>query len=186
MPFSFSGHVVGSWVDFSGRPSTGYIVLEAPLSLSSYYDNESNAGMVGRLIPIPLENGKIDRFVPATDDPDIEPTDWTYKVTYLFNGAANRSFHIFVPSGVVTDIPTAVHQSVSGVPLGSSIFHSALTGRTAADQHPIGAITGLQAALDALAGDPGGLSVVDNLDGTLILDGDAIVDNLNGTLMIGA
>ena len=35
-------------------------------------------------------------------------------------------------------------------------------------------------------GGSGGLSVVDNLDGTLTLDGTAVVDNLDGTLTIGA
>jgi hypothetical protein len=65
-----------------------------------------------------------------------------------------------------------IGHTVEGVPYlpgGGVTVHSALTGRTAADQHPIGAITGLQAALDALAGGPGGLSVVDNLDGTLTI-----------------
>ncbi len=40
--------------------------------------------------------------------------------------------------------------------------------------------------LIAAAGGSGGLSVVDNLDGTLTLDGTAVVDNLDGTLTIGA
>lgn len=35
-------------------------------------------------------------------------------------------------------------------------------------------------------GGSGGLSVVDNLDGTLTLDGTGVVDNLDGTLTIGA
>lgn len=35
-------------------------------------------------------------------------------------------------------------------------------------------------------GGSGGLSVVDNGDGTLTLDGTAVVDNLDGTLTIGA
>ena len=41
---------------------------------------------------------------------------------------------------------------------GGTSVHGDLTGRTAADQHPIGAITGLQAALDGGGGGGGGLS----------------------------
>ena len=84
------------------------------------------------------------------------------------------------------DARVVVLEEAPGGGGGGTSVHGDLTGRTAADQHPIGAITGLQAALDALAGGPGRLSVVDNLDGTLTLDGDAVVDNLDGTLTIGA
>lgn len=131
----FKGHVVGSWTAFDGGPATGYVLLEAPLSLAAYFDAQSGVGMTGRLIRIPLVNGSVDRMVPAADDIIVASEQWAYKVTYLFDGAANRSFYIFVPSDTVTDIPTAVHQSVSDVPLGSSIFHGALQDLDD-DDHP--------------------------------------------------
>lgn len=89
---------------------------------------------------------------------------------------------------VVSEDPTPGYEAIAyvGGGGGGTSVHGDLTGRSAADQHPIGAITGLQDALDALAAGPGGLSVVDNGDGTLTLDGTAVVDNLDGTLTIGA
>ena len=42
------------------------------------------------------------------------------------------------------------------------------------------------AALAAIQGGAGGLTVIDNGDGTLTIDGTTIVDNLDGTLTIGA
>ena len=44
----------------------------------------------------------------------------------------------------------------------------------------------LWAALAAIQGGAGGLTVIDNGDGTLTIDGTTIVDNLDGTLTIGA
>ena len=42
------------------------------------------------------------------------------------------------------------------------------------------------AAIEGIQGGAGGLTVIDNGDGTLTIDGTTIVDNLDGTLTIGA
>ena len=51
----------------------------------------------------------------------------------------------------------------------------------------VAALAAMQAQIDGLGGGGGGgLTVTDNLDGTLTIDGTTITDNLDGTLTIGA
>ena len=58
---------------------------------------------------------------------------------------------------------------------GGTSVHGDLTGRSVADQHPIGAITGLQAALDAKADDLGA-------DDNYVTDAEKVkLSNLSGT-----
>lgn len=44
----------------------------------------------------------------ATDDPDLNPTDWTYVVSFNLIGVKYGSFDMAVPAGEVTNIVTAI------------------------------------------------------------------------------
>lgn len=74
-------------------------------------------------------DGNLSLVVPATDDADLNPLDFTYRVTYTFPGLGVNppSFHIAVPQGTTVDLPTVnpVQQSngaviVEGIPSGGS------------------------------------------------------------------
>ena len=44
----------------------------------------------------------------ATDDPDVQPTNWTYLVTFLLEGLKIPSFHMSVPSGSTQDLASVI------------------------------------------------------------------------------
>jgi len=51
-------------------------------------------------------------MLPATDDPDITPDDFTYEVTEKFEYAPEQNYHIEVPlayAGMGLDISMAAH-----------------------------------------------------------------------------
>jgi hypothetical protein len=49
----------------------------------------------------------------ATDDPDTNPTNFTYAVEIRVNGLATRTFNISVPGGVTTDLTSVMPVSTS-------------------------------------------------------------------------
>lgn len=95
-------------------------------------------------------NGDVSVELMATNDAQLEPMGWTYEVSFVLDNAEISPFHIVVVEGTdvelsdVTPVPpgTALPPSSGGV-----TDHGAHTGRSAADQHPMSAITGLDAAL---------------------------------------
>lgn len=74
-------------------------------------------------------SGNLSMTVPANNDADLNPTDFTYRVVYTFPGLELNplSFHISVPEGGSVNLPTVnpVQQSngallVQGVPAGGA------------------------------------------------------------------
>lgn len=109
-----TGRVVGSWLDPRDQPVTGYVLLELPKSVVPFYDSADVRGLTGQFIRIPLVHGSIDATVPATNDPNVTPRNWAYKVTYLFTGQPKQEFYIAVPAGETTNIPFVVHLYANG------------------------------------------------------------------------
>lgn len=54
------------------------------------------------------ETGQAAVTLVATDDPDITPTNWTYKVSIEGGGLSIKPFNIAVPQGVTTDLAVAI------------------------------------------------------------------------------
>ncbi|MFJ9387687.1 hypothetical protein ACIRON_02630 [Nocardioides sp. NPDC101246] len=74
-------------------------------------------------------DGDLSMVVPATNDPDLNPLDFTYRVTYSFPGLGMdpQSFYIEVPEGGTVNLPAVnpVQQSngaliVEGIPSGGT------------------------------------------------------------------
>jgi hypothetical protein len=61
----------------------------------------SGAGMIIPPWPVVafLEDGEADIVLMATDDPDVSPLNFTYKVQFQLEGTTIAPFHISVPSG---------------------------------------------------------------------------------------
>lgn len=85
--------VRGTFIDLAGNPKTGQVTL-AP-SPSVLLDMVPKLIISGRAFSANLDpvTGKFAMQVPATDDPDITPTAFTYKVTE----PTGRSYDIAVP-----------------------------------------------------------------------------------------
>lgn len=54
----------------------------------------------------------------ATDDPDMQPTGWTYSVRFVFTGVIYQAFNIAVPGGQTIDLTLA-----APVPASSGTAH---------------------------------------------------------------
>ena len=85
--------VRGKYVYRDGRPARGRVRFVASAVASAPVSNVV-------VLPSPMYAaldvaGAFSISLPATDDPDVSPTGWTYGVTEMFEGG--RNFHIDVP-----------------------------------------------------------------------------------------
>lgn len=115
-PANFAGcTLTGKYLDLAGQPVTGTITLSA--TPASLLDTAAALVITPAVITITLDvNGAFSVVVPATDDPDINPTGWTYSVVENFPGG--RRYSIAAPSGGTVDLsvvsPVA---SANGTPI---------------------------------------------------------------------
>ena len=72
--------VVGTFLDLAGNPATGTVTFEAaPCRL---VDSADDVILLGLPIVATLDvAGHFEIELVATDDPDLNPVDWTYLVT---------------------------------------------------------------------------------------------------------
>lgn len=96
--------------------------------------------------------GKIDIQLPATDDPDIAPTGWAYRVTEKIGRSEARAYFIHVPLAG-GDIDLAAAPQVVPIDPMAAYLTSADIGVNVASQ---AAATSLDARVDALEASPGG------------------------------
>lgn len=90
--------VQGKWVNLLGAPMSGTVSF-TPL-VDSIVASTSQVIIVPATITATLDsNGRIDIFIPATDDPDIQPYGFLYQVKE--NWAGGRTYTIAAPySGI--------------------------------------------------------------------------------------
>lgn len=129
-------HVVGQAVTLDGKPAKGKVTFTASTILK---DVESGQA----IFPVPLavtldRDGAFSQDLPATNDPDISPVGWTYKVHVDVAGSIAQDFVLAVPwdSGTI-DLFAAAPVSGSGVvyvpqpAAGGSSLLSLMFGRQA-------------------------------------------------------
>lgn len=101
-PVAFNGcRITGTFIDFSSRPVQGYITVQPTIA----------AVMVGGKIVVstPIrfdldENGKVEVVLPATNDPDVNPNGWKYRVVENFTGIIGRTYEIDALVGTTVDL----------------------------------------------------------------------------------
>lgn len=95
-------------------------------------------------------------YLVATDDPDLNPTGWTYTVTIAITGYGTRSFSIEVPSGSVLDLTTLSPVAAAN---GVTIIRGE-QGEVGPEgpEGPVGPAGGSDAAFSAWVEDPGSLT----------------------------
>ena len=109
--------LTGKFVDFNGDPIANATIVLTP-SVSSFTSQATNTVVIAVPRTITTDsNGSINLFVPATDDPDIQPVGWTYKVEEKFG--ALRTYNIEALVGQVLDLsrvlPTPVSDGVTTI-----------------------------------------------------------------------
>jgi peptidoglycan/xylan/chitin deacetylase (PgdA/CDA1 family) len=124
-PTNFDGSTVtGRFVDITGSPITGSVdFTPTPVAL---VDATAKTIIVGKKVTVTLSaTGSFSVVLPATDDPDINPVSWTYKVVENFTGG--RTYNIDAPMGQIVDLA-----EVGPVPAsaGSAIVRSGVDSLT--------------------------------------------------------
>lgn len=89
--------VRGRYVGLDGSAISGSVTFKA--SIPHALDPVAKTVVLGRTITVSLDGtGFFEVSLPATDDPDITPTGWTYQVVETFQGGGGgRTFNISVP-----------------------------------------------------------------------------------------
>lgn len=91
--------VTGKYVLLDGSPATGTVKFTGKTVLTS-------AGTDTLVIPASITatldgNGAFAVNLPATDDPDITPANWTYTVAEQFTNGTGRTFDMDVPISMI-------------------------------------------------------------------------------------
>lgn len=163
-------------VDLSGDTSDGTVTLKPSVPVLLDATATPPTTIFTETLTYTITGGVLaDTLVPATDDPDLNPADWTYAVTIKV-GAYSRTFNIEVPVGGVVDLTTASPVPSSGgtgVVRGAGIPDPA----SAADNDVVSwDATAGAAVWESVAGvGPSTLDSLTDVDTTGAVDGQTIV-----------
>jgi hypothetical protein len=87
--------ITGRWLHPDGTPRTGSIILTpTPAILTSA---THGVLLLGPVVAELDESGAIEVEVLATDDPDVTPSGWTYRVVERWPGVASRAYPLSLP-----------------------------------------------------------------------------------------
>lgn len=101
-----TGYVKGSFIDSTGALASGTITFTA--SPKKILDPDSTPPVTILPLPVPvnLSTGAFIQQLIATDDPDLEPLGFTYRVDFNLTAAGKPfpldSFNVLVPTGLST------------------------------------------------------------------------------------
>lgn len=156
--------VQGQYLRLDGTPVRGRVIFIP--QADRYVDQTALVTVTGRAFIAQLDNtGSFTIELPATNDPNIVPTNFTYSVKEIFTGGRQFSMSAPVsaepaglditqvapidPSGGEVEVTVVAHQHpISDIAtLQTQLDAKAPTVHT----HAISSVTGLQAALDAAA-----------------------------------
>lgn len=106
--------VSGTYVDIQGNAIAGQVKFTPRAIL---IDPAADQTIIPKTITVTLDvNGGFSVVLPVTDDPDLTPTGFTYRVEESFSGG--RSYDITIPSSPVTlnlaDVVPALPNDGSG------------------------------------------------------------------------
>jgi hypothetical protein len=118
--------VTGRYIDLAGNALVGTVTFTSSTTVV-------DASVPVTIVPVPLvatldPNGAFSIALPATDDPDISPNGYTYKVEERFGGKLLRTYSIQVPYDTVGSIDLATIAPVQ--PVTASVQLLPLSGGT--------------------------------------------------------
>jgi len=96
-----TGTVTGTFTDTNGDPVVGTISFTPSASRLL----GTGAVILGDPVVVPLDDaGSLTVILPASDDPNVSPTDFTYRVDETFVGTVGSTYFIDVLEGVTLDL----------------------------------------------------------------------------------
>ena len=134
--------VTGEYVDVSGSPIAGQVKF-TPQEI--VIDAAENQIIIPRTVTVDLDaNGQFSVVLPATDDTDLAPVNWVYRVEEAFAGG--RSYYIVIPSDPNTLDLADVVPAVAAGAAEASTYVLIATYNTLA-----GRVTAIEAVTDVVA-----------------------------------
>ena len=104
--------LTGSFVDVNGDTVNGSIRF-TPISI--VIDTDQNQILINRAITATLVSGAFSIVLPTTNDSDVSPQPFAYKVEEIFSGG--RTYYIVLPTGTGTvdlaDLSAAVDSATA-------------------------------------------------------------------------
>lgn len=97
--------LTGTYVKLDGTPIVGSVSLTATPDVLLDYNAFRVVVPNGLMVTLDAQ-GHFEITVPATDDPDVSPINWTYRVTENFVGG--RTYSIEAPAGQNIDLVNAM------------------------------------------------------------------------------
>lgn len=144
--------VTGSYVDLQGNPIAGQVRFTPRATV---VDPAFNQIIIAGPITATLDVfGSFSLFLPATDDPDVTPTNFTYLVEESFPGG--RSYDIAVPAATVgslnlADVVPAVSSPGVASQYVSSSQYSALNAQVQSIATVTNTVTGIVTVVNTAA-----------------------------------
>ena len=128
--------VTGSWVDIAtSDPGSGYVVF-TPRATRITTGSEVIVLPTARRVW--LEGGAINIELPATDDPDVAPVDWTYQVVETIGGVEYPAYDIEAPAGGTVDLSSAIGVGSAGTIIAVQGAPGPQPDLSTADPQPLG------------------------------------------------
>jgi hypothetical protein len=87
--------VTGQYLDLNGNPLSGYVTFQAPAVLTF---SEADVIVAGSVKCVLDSTGSFTATLIATDNEDMQPTDWAYEVAEAMHGHGVRTYWVAVPS----------------------------------------------------------------------------------------
>lgn len=92
--------VTGQYIDVQGNAIAGQVLFTAQTILVSA---SANQFIMPRTITVDLDgNGEFSTTIPTTNDPDVFPNGWTYKVEEAFSGG--RTYYVELPANLAPTV----------------------------------------------------------------------------------
>lgn len=102
-----TGTVVGTFLDTEGLPLVGRVFF-TPYVQAAILDTSNNTTIIPNPTVVTLDGtGSFSVDLVATDDPDLNPTGWTYGVR-VKSKEGTTGFAIHVPADVTTNLNTVI------------------------------------------------------------------------------
>lgn len=110
-----SGTVTGRLIDGAGAAIEGNVTFTpSPAYLVNTTAVPSPVTIIPKPVTVQLADGAFTTTLTATDDPDNNPSGWTYRVDFALTGAKRASFSIEVPEGGTVDLSTVAPVATAG------------------------------------------------------------------------
>ena len=106
-----TGTVTGTYLTIDGAAAQGTVTFTPRVNRILAATSEKI--ILPRTITVTLVDGSFSVALPATNDPDISPANFTYRVVETITGGGGSTFDISVLAGTTLDLSTVLSGSVS-------------------------------------------------------------------------